>query len=84
MRVVGLQGKLLFRVRDEGIGIPDDEIERIFDPFLRGKGVAVIPGTGLGLSITKKAVELLGGILKVESIVGKQTTFTVLIPYTNS
>jgi PAS domain S-box-containing protein len=68
-------------IRDEGIGIPEEELENIFEPFLRGKGVASIPGTGLGLSITKKAVELLGGSLKAESQVDVGTTFSVLIPF---
>jgi signal transduction histidine kinase len=71
-------------VRDDGIGIPPDELGQIFEPFLRGKGVASIPGTGLGLSITKRAVELLGGSLQVKSQVDEGTTFTVLIPYKNS
>lgn len=68
-------------VRDEGIGIPSEELEKIFEPFLRGKGAATIPGTGLGLSISKKAVEIMGGSIQVESEVDKGTTFTVLIPY---
>jgi PAS domain S-box-containing protein len=79
--VSGIGKHLQLLVRDEGIGIPQHELEDIFQPFLRGKGVASIPGTGLGLSITKKAVELLGGSLKAESQVDQGTTFTVLIPY---
>jgi PAS domain S-box-containing protein len=79
--ITGMGNKLRISVRDEGIGIPPEEMEKVFEPFLRGKGVSSIPGTGLGLSITKKSVELLGGSLKVESEVQKGTTFTVVIPY---
>jgi PAS domain S-box-containing protein len=81
LTVTGLTSHLKLAVRDEGIGIPPEELEQIFEPFLRGKGAAAIPGTGLGLSITKKAVELLGGSLNAESQLNKETTFTVLIPY---
>jgi PAS domain S-box-containing protein len=81
LTVMGIGRHIQLIVRDEGIGIPADELENIFEPFLRGKGVASIPGTGLGLSITKKAVELLGGSLKAESQVDNGTTFSVLIPY---
>ncbi len=67
-------------VRDEGIGIPREEMGKIFQPFVRGKGVAEIPGTGLGLSIVKKAVELLNGNIKVQSAQGKGSVFSVTIP----
>ncbi len=79
--MTGIGRHIQIIVRDEGIGIPAEELETIFEPFLRGKGVTSIPGTGLGLSITKKAVELLGGSLKAESQVDNGTTFSVLIPY---
>lgn len=82
LTISGMNTEVQFKVRDEGIGIPSDELDKIFEPFLRGKGASAIPGTGLGLSITKKAVELLGGSLKVVSELDKGTTFTVLIPYT--
>lgn len=67
-------------VRDEGIGIPEDEIERIFEPFVRGRDADSIQGTGLGLSIVKKAVELLQGSIHVESRPGKGSIFKVTIP----
>lgn len=84
LTISGSENQIQIRVRDEGLGIPSDETEKIFEPFLRGKGVVAIPGTGLGLSITKKAVELLGGTLQVESEVNRETTFTVQLPFTNS
>jgi len=71
---------LTMEVRDEGMGIPENEIEMIFEPFIRGKSADAIHGTGLGLSIVKKAVELLNGTIQVDSTVGKGSVFTVVIP----
>lgn len=79
-RVQGSDEELSFVVTDEGIGIPEEELEKIFEPFTRGKSVNAIPGTGLGLSIVKKAVELLNGKLTVASQPLQGTTFTVTIP----
>ena len=76
----GSADQLLFSVHDDGIGIPGDEVEKIFEPFVRGKAVAAIQGTGLGLSIVKTAVELLKGTIQARSQVGSGTTFTVTIP----
>ena len=67
-------------VKDEGIGIPADELEKIFEPFVRGKAADSIQGTGLGLSIVKKAVELLQGTIHVDSRAGKGSVFKVSIP----
>lgn len=68
-------------VRDEGMGIPAHEHDKIFEAFVRGKEATAIQGTGLGLSIVKKAVELLGGSILMESETGKGTTFIVKIPF---
>jgi signal transduction histidine kinase len=64
-------------VSDSGTGIPEADIQNIFEPFFSTKGQA---GTGLGLSITRDIVEKLGGIIEVASTVGKGTTFTVNLP----
>lgn len=71
---------ITLEVRDEGIGIAEEDIEKIFEPFIRGKGAEAIQGTGLGLSIVKKAVELLNGTIQVESELGRGSVFTVTIP----
>ena len=70
----------LFQVQDSGIGIPPEDLPRLFESFHRAKNVGKIPGTGLGLAIVKNSVELHGGTLAVESEVGRGTTFTVNLP----
>lgn len=66
-------------IKDSGIGIPENEMHNIFEPFIqvarqtRNK----FGGTGLGLSITRRLVELLGGTISAESEIGKGSTFTV-------
>jgi signal transduction histidine kinase len=78
--IKAMENDLHIDVRDDGFGIPKDELDRVFEPFLRGKAAVSIAGTGLGLSITKKAVELLGGRISVESEVSRGSTFRVCIP----
>jgi PAS domain S-box-containing protein len=68
-------------VQDFGIGIPDDDKERIFMQFERGNNVRTIAGTGLGLAIVKRMVDTLDGTIDFASEVGKGTTFTVALPY---
>ena len=75
VRSVGEQ--LRITVKDQGLGIPTHEFDKIFDPFHRGSNAGAIQGTGLGLSIVKKAVELLEGDLDFTSEVGKGSEFTV-------
>lgn len=65
------------RVRDQGLGIEEKDLHKIFEPFHRGDNVRTIKGTGLGLPIVKKAVETLGGEVEVESKPGSGTLFTV-------
>ncbi len=67
-------------LQDSGIGIPPDELKRLFEPFHRAANVGAISGTGLGLSITKQAIDLHGGTITVESVVGQGTNFTVCFP----
>jgi two-component system sensor histidine kinase/response regulator len=68
---------LHFAVRDTGTGIPADQQERIFDPFSQGDNSLKrkYEGTGLGLAISARLVEMMGGRLRVESEVGKGSTF---------
>jgi signal transduction histidine kinase len=66
------------RITDTGTGIKKEDLENIFDPFFTTK--APDKGTGLGLSISLKIVESLGGEIRVESEVGKGTTFEVYFP----
>ncbi len=68
------------QVRDQGIGIPDEDRQWLFHAFHRGRNAADRPGTGLGLVLVKRCVELHGGSLELESVPGKGTTFTVLLP----
>ena len=70
--------RLVFSVEDDGCGIPEGDIKRIFDPFFSTKKKA--GGTGLGLSITYGLVQELGGTMAVESEVGKGTVFTITMP----
>ncbi|HEY9632717.1 MAG TPA: hybrid sensor histidine kinase/response regulator [Coleofasciculaceae cyanobacterium] len=72
--------RVIFQVKDEGIGIPSEEQDQLFKSFSRASNVGTIAGTGLGLSIVKKCVDLHGGQLAVESEVGVGTTFTVSLP----
>jgi PAS domain S-box-containing protein len=74
------QNEVTFRIQDNGIGIPPEDQERLFESFHRASNVGVIPGTGLGLAIVKKCVDLHGGQISVESAVSVGTTFTVTLP----
>ncbi|HEY9811155.1 MAG TPA: ATP-binding protein [Halomicronema sp.] len=71
---------VVFKVKDEGIGIPLKDRAEIFETFHRASNVGKIQGTGLGLSIVKKCVDLHGGEIILESEEGLGTTFTVKLP----
>ena len=75
-------GKAVISVEDHGIGIPEEDQSRVFERFYRvEKGRArKNGGTGLGLAIVKHIVQLYGGTVRLESEVGKGSTFTVTLP----
>ncbi|MBR8832204.1 MAG: Sensor histidine kinase WalK [Chroococcopsis gigantea SAG 12.99] len=72
--------RIIFQVRDEGIGIPISEQSQLFHPFYRATNVENISGTGLGLAIVQRCVDALGGDISVVSEPGKGTTFVVVLP----
>ena len=74
-----MDGRTVFEIQDQGIGIPADELHHLFDSFHRASNVGAIAGTGLGLSIVKKSVELHGGSITVASTIDKGTCFTVVL-----
>ena len=69
---------------DQGIGIPEADLEWLFSAFHRGRNVGDRPGTGLGLVIVKRCVDLHGGKIKVESKLGAGTSVTLRLPLINS
>ena len=74
----------IIRVKDTGIGIPADKLEKIFESFNQGDSLKTrkFGGTGLGLSISKQIVELQGGVIWVESEDGKGSDFCFALPAT--
>ncbi|GAA6622057.1 ATP-binding protein [Scytonema sp. NUACC26] len=75
-----MDNEAIFKIQDNGIGIPLEDKETLFSLFHRAANVRDIPGTGLGLAIVKKCVDLYGGKIAVESTLGVGTTFTVTLP----
>ena len=72
--------RIVFQVRDHGIGIAEEDRGKIYEPFYRGQNVENIIGTGLGLAVVKKCVELHRGEIALDSQVDKGTSFTVKLP----
>ena len=72
--------EIILSVTDQGIGIPEEDLQHLFEPFHRASNTGSINGTGLGLSITKQIVESHRGTITVESLVGQGSTFSVVIP----
>lgn len=70
-------GETVFQVKDAGIGIPQAEQKRLFDPFHRASNVGDIAGTGLGMTLVKKCLDLHNGQIEVVSQEGRGTTVTV-------
>jgi signal transduction histidine kinase len=74
-------GEVLLSVADKGIGIPPEDLERVFGRFERGRNVAGrFSGTGIGLAAARQIVEQHGGTIEVQSELGKGSTFTMHFP----
>ncbi len=76
-----IENMVEIRIKDNGRGIPEDRIGRVFEPFYTTKPVGA--GTGLGLSISYGIVERHGGTINVSSAAGRGTTFTIKLPVTH-
>jgi len=75
-----LSKQAIFCIEDQGIGMPAEFLDKLFQPFERAENVGTIQGTGIGLYIVKQAVECHQGDIGVESQVGIGTIFTVNLP----
>ncbi len=73
--------QLLLEFKDQGIGIPLIDQEKIFDHFYRAQNVGMIVGTGLGMAIIKNSVDILGGTIQLTSVENEGTTVKVKLPY---
>ncbi|MFZ9589789.1 MAG: PAS domain-containing sensor histidine kinase, partial [Chitinophagaceae bacterium] len=71
------ESEVTLTIKDEGLGIPEEDMKHLFERFFRGKNVVNIQGTGLGLHIVSKYVELMGGKIEVESQLEVGTKFTI-------
>ena len=84
VRIACESGQELLRVRvsDEGLGIPEDELENIFERFTRVSNVETenIRSTGLGLYLVRELVVRMGGTISVQSVPGAGSTFTFSVP----
>ncbi len=71
----------IIRFSDAGIGIPKEELEKIFTPFYRGGNSTRTKGQGIGMTLTKRIILLHNGIITIHSQIGEGTTFVVEIPH---
>jgi PAS domain S-box-containing protein len=80
--VAGLGGGVAFGVRDTGIGMTAEQLQRIFQPFVQAdvSTTRKYGGTGLGLTLSRKLAQMMGGDIRVESEAGKGTSFTLELP----
>jgi len=81
LEVVKAGGRLRVTVADQGIGIEQGDLERIFDPFFRGSNVGQQRGIGLGLSIIRESLMRMEGEISVASTLGQGTRFEISLPW---
>ena len=82
-KVYSQASEIVFEIQDRGIGIPVQDIPKLFDTFYRASNSEGYSGTGLGLAIAKNYVEIHRGTISVESELNIGTTFKVIIPFNN-
>jgi signal transduction histidine kinase len=78
--VVASEERCRFSIEDQGIGIPEHELPRLFESFFRASNVDQIKGSGLGLAVVRKALDVQGGTITVTSKLGIGTQFVVQVP----
>jgi signal transduction histidine kinase len=72
------RGRIRISVRDTGIGLSDEQIEKLFQPFERvGAEYSGVDGVGIGLAITRRLIEAMGGEVGVQSVAGEGSTFWI-------
>jgi len=77
-------GVMEVSIRDNGIGICEEDLEKIFEPYYRGKNNAIEEGKGIGLSFVKEVIDLHGGKILVQGELNKGSTFSILLPSKNA
>lgn len=82
-RLFAINNYAVFEIEDRGIGIPNIDLNKVFDPFHRGKNVSNIPGTGLGLNIVKSFISLVNGTIDITSTPHQGTKVIVRLPLQN-
>ena len=74
------EGNLIFSVEDNGIGIPDEDRQKLFQSFFRASNVGVISGTGIGLMVVEYAVKKHNGTISIASKINEGSTFSISLP----
>ena len=74
------ENNLIMEITDQGIGISEADQKHLFERFFRGGNASIIPGTGLGLHLMDRYMRLLGGELKLSSVLGQGTTLHISLP----
>jgi len=80
VRAFSQQNTIIVEIKDTGIGIPEDDWERIFERFYRVDQARSTPGAGLGLAITRKIIKDHDGKIEVESVLGQGSLFRITLP----